>query len=158
MNVEIRAKRILTPLDSYEAVDAGNSSLRAFGSLRGAKPLGIYRNNGASGEEAILISDVGLFLARHDGAIFVDYTAIESVEVAEQGAALTASSKSEADGVLLNGKSANPVLVPVRNGNGRYRDAFEFSRFVSRAAEDSKIVSKEFGQPEADAILARRAS
>ncbi len=41
--------------------------------MRGAKLLGIYRNNPDTAEEAIVVSDVGLFLALRDRAIFVDF-------------------------------------------------------------------------------------
>jgi len=165
MSAEIRAKRILARLDSYQAVDEDDSclpsSLRAFGSLRHAKLVGIYWNNRTSTEEAILVGDVGLFLVLHDEAIFVDYKAIQSVDVSAHGAILTAeaaSSKTEADGVLLNARSANPVFVPVRNGHGRYRDAFEFSRFVSRVAEDSKMAAGDLVEANADIRLVQRAS
>jgi hypothetical protein len=162
MKVEIRAKRILTPLDSYEAIDETScspSSLWEQMESRGAKPLGIYKNHRATAEEAILVSDVGLFLVLSDGVAFVDYRAVQRVDVTAKGTILsaeTASSKSEADGVLLNGESASPIFVPVRNGDRKYRDTFEFSRFVSRAAEDAKTAWKPSCQSQEESKLARQ--
>ncbi len=150
MSVESRAKRILTPLDSYEAIDEAGSStpLQSFGPLYGSKPLGIYRNNDMADEEAILVTDIGLFFVLRSRAIFVEYKAIESVDITAHGAVLNASSKTQADGVQLNVSSAKPVSIPVRNGRGKYRDVFEFSRFVSRAVADSAMASRDLPQAE----------
>jgi hypothetical protein len=146
MNVQIRAKRILSRLASYRSIDDVGSecqSLREQALLKGAYPIGIYMNSQGDRQEAILISDLGIFVSSGSDILFVEYKRVERVDVVAGNTLVEEDSgeKSEADGLLISMLDTSPKLVPVRNGNGKYRDVFEFSRFMNRAVNDAMTKS-----------------
>ena len=144
MNVQSRAKRILAPLGSYTSIDNIDEPLLAFRDtalLNGAVPVGVYFNTSREWADAILVSDIGIFLSREQEVLFIQYDSIKCIDVAKDGNLLASDqpdSKFSANGLLLTLGAAEPVFLPVRNGRGQYRDAFEFSRFLSRVVENLK--------------------
>ncbi len=46
------------------------------------------------------------------------------------------NSKLEASDVIITMKSGEKITLHVCGGNGKFRDVFEFGRFVSRVIED----------------------
>ena len=154
MNVQSRAKRILTPLSSYQPIEEVGSllfPLRDFAVLRGATPLGVYSNTPGESQEALLVSDIGVFLNCGEEVRFVEYKTINKVDIAADGRIVGADAtalKIDADGLLVTAEHSAPVFLPVRNGHGKYRDVFEFSRFMNRAAEDSRSEVKGVHRPQ----------
>jgi len=142
MNVQIRAKRILSRLGSYHPIEAVGSDflyLREQAFRQGAIPIGVYINTQGSGD-TILLSDLGLISDLEGTKAFIAYRDIERVDVVAGKTRVEAATdeKSDADGLLLTLLNSTSIVIPVRDGNQQYRDVFEFGRFISRAVEDVK--------------------
>jgi len=94
------------------------------------KLIGVYRNPGSS-DTNIAVTELGLRAKEADGWSFIRFDDIEE-------ATAHPPDKHEADSILLLLRSGEEVAVPVKGKNGRFRDVFEFLRFLDRVKEDRK--------------------
>jgi hypothetical protein len=146
MNVQSRAARILKRLASYRPIEDVRDEfqfLREQALLHRATPIGIYENNaGIASRETLLICDLGILVDGSTGIKFVAYEDVDRVTIVAGDTLLGTytSKKTEADGLLISTVNADNQLIPVRNGKGKYRDVFEFSRFMTRAVADIKRI------------------
>jgi hypothetical protein len=146
MNVQSRARRILSRLASYRSIENADPQdesrwLSDQALVRGATPIGVYVNNArGQRQETLLITDLGVLVRSESDEWFIEYKNVERVDIVADNALLKAGTveKTEADGLLISMVTTGSKLIPVRNGNGRFRDVFEFARFMMRAIEDAK--------------------
>ena len=145
MNANVRAKRILSRLASYHSIEdvgGGFGRLREQAIRLGAKPIGVYVNTQTEGSETLLVTDLGVLLENKLDVAFIAYKNVGRVDIVASNTLLEedSSKKSEADGLLISTlDTGSSQLIPIRNGNGKYRDVFEFARFMLRTAEDAKM-------------------
>jgi len=125
----VLAHRILKPLSSYYAFDEGSngalSHLERLPLQQGEVPLGIYKNTPENFRDAILVTDLGLHRQQGDGWLFVGYEQIDFID--------PPGDKLTADGLSVHLLTHDILWLPVRGGHDRFRDVFEFLRFLERA-------------------------
>jgi hypothetical protein len=132
MNVASRARRILKHLNSYREVSESSlnlpSGLREVPLREGETILGIYANSLSMLEESIVVTNLGLHVYRHTQWESIDYSQIRSIE--------TPPDKYETTQLMIQLQSDRVTNIPIRGGEGRFRDAFEFLRFLDRVTHD----------------------
>ena len=132
MKVKTRVKRILEPLVNFRTIEDG--SLPVFPSLpvpafkEGEDCYGVYENPSAEADEPVVVTNLGLHLRREQKWEFIDYRQIKEVDII--------SPKETVDELLVRLTNQESVLLPIRGGKGRFRDAFEFMRFINRVKSD----------------------
>lgn len=134
MTVRSRAHRALKSLNHYEDLsEKGPPSEIALDEINlneNEKLIGIYRNLGSS-DTNIVVTELGLHTKQADEWSFIRFNDIEE-------ATAHPPDKHEADSILLLLRSGAEVAVPVTGKNGRFRDVFEFLRFLDRVRKDQK--------------------
>jgi hypothetical protein len=94
----------------------------------GENLIGIYRNSLEDLKDSIAVTDLGIHIYRSSCWEYVGYTQMESIAIPEE--------KQEADFLLVSLTNGRATNVPIRGGQGRFRDAFEFLRFLDRVIQD----------------------
>lgn len=128
MTPKARAHRILKAMSNYRDFELSGYPhyLRPSSSY-----IGVYENIPNSDEDAILIKNEGVEILGSNSQS-IPFSKITSL-------ALPMAEKTEIDKVLVRIKSVDDELfVPVRGGRGRFRDVFEFLRFLSRCQKDAQ--------------------
>src|SRR5437868_5943809 len=132
MNVKSRVVRILKPLRRYrdQSPDSLMTSIAAtrVGLQEGEICLGVYENNPGCLEDSIIVTNLGLHIYRSGESLFIDYGQIESIEAP--------SVKETADRLKIRLSNGAMKDLPIQGGQGRFRDAFEFLRFLDRVKDD----------------------
>lgn len=126
MDVSVRANRILRPMKSYRDVsniDSAQLSLINFGP--GEVCIGMYEN---SLGDCVFITNKGLHILVSDSKRFISYADIVGIQ--------PPFDKKEDTSIFLILANGEKALVEIRNGSGRFKDVFEFSRFLDRVIED----------------------
>lgn len=91
--------------------------------------LGVYTDPG-SPHEPVIVTDLGLHFPVEQGWDFVRYRAIASVAIPDD--------KAAAEHLTVRMKDGTIKKVPVRGGDGKFRDAFIFMHFLDRTARLSR--------------------
>lgn len=134
MTVRSRAHRTLKSLNHYEDFSEKEPSskipLDEINLDENEEIIGVYRNPGSS-DTNIAVTELGLRAKQANGWSFIRFDDIEE-------ATAHPPDKHEADSILLLLRSGEEVAVPVTGKNGRFRDVFEFLRFLDRVKEDRK--------------------
>jgi hypothetical protein len=89
--------------------------------------IGIYNNSVGESTDIILVTDLGIHTFSQQAWSSFDYDQI--VEI-------TTPSDKAAEGLGIRLKSENIFWLPVRGGEGRFRDTFAFLRFLDRVVDD----------------------
>ena len=132
--VKIRAGRILSRLSHYRRYDAGEAPAALVQLLSKAEGqcLGYYSNDSNRAEDLVAVTEVGLCWQGRGEPAFVRYTDIEAAKVH-----LTkADDLVSADGLSFVLSSGGNAFVTILGGTDKFKDAFEFLRFVDRVRED----------------------
>jgi hypothetical protein len=90
--------------------------------------LGVYQNPEEYGGEWVLVTTRRLVVGRSNAEREIGFVDVESVE--------GPTDKSARDGVRVRTREGSIIFLPIRGGEGRFRDAFEFMRFVMRAKNE----------------------
>jgi hypothetical protein len=131
--VKSRSYRTLRPLQGFRQLDTLPEKLKkqlesvAFD--RDERPIGVYENHPGKLEELIVITTHALWVHRAPAWIPYTFRNIEAVTVPFE------TDKRDADSVLLTLSDGGQITLPVKGGNDRFRDAWEFSRFLSRVVD-----------------------
>lgn len=134
------ATRILSRLNGYSRIDASGlpNSMNEIGLLIDKEKLiGIYHNRGNAQDDMIFVAEAGLAFKEDTQWIYVAYAQIDKVD-----AGLSDSSsfnKSSLNGLLLQTKAGKKIWLPIDGGNEKFRDAFEFMRFLDRVIKNSSL-------------------
>jgi hypothetical protein len=122
----------LKALLNFRPIKAGSlavsPSLPAFGLKEGEDCYGVYESLPAEADEAVVVTNLGLHIRRERKWEFIDYRQIKEVDIV--------SPKETVDELLVRLTTHESVLLPIRGGKGRFRDAFEFMRFIDRVTSD----------------------
>jgi hypothetical protein len=136
MSPLVRAKRILNPMERFKADFKNN--LPSYVSVIPADDrrnmVGIYENTEASVAECVVITVSGLLIEK--GGVWERH-AFSEVKAAhappkEQG-------NEESLGVTIEKTDSTSIFIPIRGRQGRFQDAFEFTRFLIRVSDDAKM-------------------
>ena len=137
MKVASRAARILNRLAKYRDITAGESDASHIPTWIHAIPIredeicyGTYENTPGTPDETIAVTNLGLHICEGRRWRQIDYVEIRSVSIP--------SEKHVASELLLELQSGETYLISVAGGNEKFRDAFEFSLFLSRVIQDIK--------------------
>lgn len=134
MNVKARirfkAKKMLGPMLSYSSFDSSAlpDNLASFLSTN-EKAIGVYKNSDSS---YILITIKGMHIIDGLDDQFVAFRDIRE-------ATIPCKIKTEANILELKLRNGVTRFLPVRNGKGRFRDIYEFYRFVRHGIELTAI-------------------
>jgi hypothetical protein len=135
IQVEERARRILSYLPNFHKLenDQEEKSYYPLTLKQNEYLIGIYENNASEIIGNTIITNEGLHVFFTEKATFVAYKNITSIE--------TPSNK--ADEVLLHLRliDGTTISVPIRGShkNGKFKDIFEFLRFLDRVIEDKAL-------------------
>lgn len=125
-----RSIRILKPLSRYKQVH-GSNIIDPYTHLGVLHPdeviIGVYDNSEEGSADVTLVTDQGIHVFMNQAWSYFDYGNI--VDVA------TPTDKA-AEGLNIRLKSGDTFWLPVRGTKGRFRDTFEFLRFLDRVVED----------------------
>jgi len=94
----------------------------------GGDCYGVYENLPAEANEAVVETNLGLYVRREQKWEFIDYRQIKEVDIV--------APKETVGELLVRLTNQESVLLPIRGGKGRFRDAFEFMRFIDRVTSD----------------------
>ena len=134
MKTEFRARKILGQMTCYRDVNMGAMLPPWLAGIElppGNRLLGVYENTPGSTNDYVAVSDHGLLVVTPEGErVFVAYHDILRAPYNNE-------KKETIDGLILETRQGTRVPLPVKNGERRFRDVFEFSRFVDRAAAQS---------------------
>lgn len=125
MNVEIRAKRVLSVLPNYqpapEVAVAGPAVSETCGRL-----LGRYRNTDTD-VDALWFYETAVIWSASAGTIEIPFKEIDHV---------TLPAEKESEGLMLKMRDGRNISLPVRGKSGRFFDSMEMLRFFDRVLAD----------------------
>jgi hypothetical protein len=102
--------------------------VRSGEALRDA--IGIYKNPDKVEPEAILVAEAGLILIRPGSVQRIEFADIESIQ--------SPSAEDESPDISVRLRSGIVVRLRVAGKDGRFRDVFNFVRFLDRVLEDRR--------------------
>ncbi len=92
-----------------------------------AELIGIYENKKGGAEDAVVIGSDGLLVLGKESSEVLYGNIADTTIGGEPG-----FEKLEADRIVVTLKDGQVVEVPVRGGEGRFRDVYEFTTFLRR--------------------------
>lgn len=127
MDNMFRAKKILGPMDSFEILDNLPEALfrKITPNIMGAL-VGVYRNSPQFIEDCVVVFENGLQVIGKESTALIYYREVTNIE--------SPKDKVSYNSLKVTLKSGEKFIIPVRNGNGKYRDSFEFLRFIDRVS------------------------
>lgn len=133
ISVRSRAHRTLRALGCFSYIE--KASPAQINLLTGGEELiGIYRNPPAPESDEVYVTDRRLIVQKPAGGESVPYSQIARIETPQE--------KYAAEYLRVHLASGTAVHIPVRGGNGRFRDVWEFLRFLQRVSADAQSATK----------------
>ncbi len=132
MDTSIRAKRILTQLGNYQAIDLAQDRPSSLSDVNLGTPIGRYRNSDVQ-NDVIWIFENGLAWFERD-----QVTSLRFDELAE----VMLPDGKESERLQLKTKDGKPFQLPVRGHRGRFLDSLEMLRFLDRVMQDMQKASR----------------
>lgn len=128
-----RIHRILLPMANFQSISNVDSPIHGdLQALRqGETLLGIYSNTPKKLEESVWITTRGLYIFRGDQRDVVDYSDMMDVRVPD----MPNDQKLLVDTLLVSTHTVE-VTVPIKGGEGRFKDVWQFLRFLLRVRDD----------------------
>jgi hypothetical protein len=135
VSVASRAKRILSPITSFRA-NSGDSLLPTYVQTKLCKDetlVGVYFNHSSSSVESVAVTEKGICFEDKGNWVKVDYSEINSIVLPSP----VGLERSDAlIGILKN--DGIKISIPIRGGQDRFFDLYEFGRFLMRVSDDFK--------------------
>ena len=139
--IKSRAHRILHRLDGYHPVSEISSiPVSAWNEIPRAvdeELIGYYINLGEEYKEVIVVTTRSLYILANDKWHPIAYTDIQSVEPQ------AVEEKHNVNSLQLYIKTGGVVVIPVTGGRGRFRDVWQFLRFLSRVVKAVQSISED---------------
>lgn len=128
MNIKARARKILNPMGNYHSLEGQPVPDYLPNDLlaHNEECIGVYENSEGN---YVLITDFGLSVISgtvHASAPFKD---IEEVIIPNKD-------KLNVEQVQLRMIGNKSILVPIKHGNGKFKDVYEFIRFIDRVLDE----------------------
>ena len=125
----VRAYRILKKMKRFEWFEVASAVRPADLPLeRGESALGAYVNTPGSLTDTVIVTDRALLVCRGSTWGRTAYSRMATADVE--------GPRDDAHGLVIRLKDGAAISIPVRRGRGRFRDAWEFLRFVDRVIGD----------------------
>jgi hypothetical protein len=131
-SVRSRAHRILAKLETFQVLDRHESSDLVPGWLPGEEAIGRYRNHTGTPDDDLLVTTMGVRTRSGGTWPLVPFSSIEHVALPHS------EDKEVVDSLRLRLRDGRRVELPVRGGSGKFRDAWEFLRFLNRVMTDMR--------------------
>lgn len=132
MKPKIRAERILKELSNYTSLIDPPAAVPSWVSRialrQGEKYVGLYENEKGGPIDSIVITNRGLYILTNGGCILLDFENIKRIKAPDE--------KRNYSVIVVETYGGEIVEIPVRGGSGKFRDSFEFLRFLMRSVED----------------------
>lgn len=137
MNVLVRVKRILAHLKNFKLTCEGEH-LHYHSSVcvgDGETLLGVYENVSGSITHALAVSDQSLYTEQNGSWTAINFAQIEAIRPPDKD-----SVSQKEIGILVQHDGGKKLLIPVWGGDvsGKFRDVYEFTRFLMRTSNDAK--------------------
>jgi len=129
MNVKSKVRKILGPLEGFSLLESLPAELSRKW-LLDDDVLGVYRNSFSDFNSAIIISEQGMVVVKGSTVHRFSYDDVNHVEYPK--------TKEKPEDIIVHLVEGDVVYLPVRLGQGRFKDAFEFSRFLMRVLDLQK--------------------
>lgn len=127
MNTAARAYRILKQLTAFTEAKSWHGDLaRIPAPLRFGELVGTYLNPGPDGTRLDVFVE-GVTWFDQDQQRYVRFDEIEHVDLPDG---------KDSDALRIAVVSGERMLMPVRGGEGRFRDSLSMLRFLKRVVED----------------------
>ena len=128
ITVRSRAHRTLRKLSNFSMDGANLDPIVGQFALRPEEELiGAYQNPQPT-LRWVVVTSLGLHSIEAGGSRYVPFNSIAQVD---------ASDKADVAGdLVLSLASGERIVIPIRGGDGRFKDVFEFKRFLARVLED----------------------
>ena len=131
--IESRLHRILRPLRMFKVLGEWSQLQQLVETPspldENERLLGIYENHRDSVDQAVVFTDVGMYLREEGGWFGLRYDDVVKAGFGNSG-------KVETSEITLLLRSGLRKSVPIRGGTGRFRDGCQVLRFLDRSAED----------------------
>jgi len=127
MDIGFRAKKILGNMDSFVSKEEIGDKLTLPMLPAASELIGVYVNDAAR-NDIVIITREWVGAVRGMTLQVMRYADIEK---------LSAPAKSAPDGISVQMKDGRSDYLRIANGNGQFRDVYEFTRFMMRAVEQS---------------------
>jgi hypothetical protein len=132
ISAQSRAHRTLRRMKNFVALSAqdGTEWLGSLPALVGDEHLiGAYQNQIGTAAGAVVITTTRLLVEQHGSWSTINYSDIGDIVLPDE--------KNSANRLLVREMSGKQTEVPVSGGQGRFRDVFEFGRFLQRVRSDA---------------------
>lgn len=136
VTVQSRLRRTLAKLSRFEVMEPSMRGVTIASCpplLPDEEVLGVYHNQGSTSHEDVYVTSLGLRMASATGwrtILFADITEVVLPHVED---------KDIVDTLHIRLRGGSMVSVLVRGGTKRFRDAWEFFRFLQRVVSDLSI-------------------
>ena len=129
MKPKFRIEKILGDMASYRSFGDTPPPLEFFNRVTDDEQLvGVYTNNE---QYRIYLSTQRLFLTQADQVVIVPYAEILDTRLPQ-------ADKEEIEHIEVTVRDRGRILVHVLNGEGRFRDVFEFARLIKRLTSPAR--------------------
>ncbi len=123
-----RAKRTLSSVLQFNLQAKIDENLYGLRIPSNENLVGVYKNDPENSDATIAITDLGLHIFINGEWHFIDFAHVADVRAPENK-----DSVAGLDILLISG---DVFFLPVRGGNGKFKDAFPFLRFLHRVIKD----------------------
>ena len=117
-------------MKSYQDVSVLNSTQLSLVKLGpGEVCIGVYENSAGDLSDCIFITNKGLHLLANKIEKFISYTDIVDIK--------SPLNKTNDTNICLTLKDGETSEIEIKNGSGRFKDVFEFLRFLDRVVNQT---------------------
>jgi hypothetical protein len=92
--------------------------------------IGLYDNLLGGNESEIVVTNLGLYINNSGEADFIEYRSIKEVEIPKD------MEKTKLDYFIVRLSDGQSKKIPITGGHDRFKDVYEFIRFVERVKDD----------------------
>lgn len=132
MNVKSRLHRTIKNFENYHELNDENSKLllENLDLLEDEVCYGVYENTPEKKEERIAITNKGLCIWRKNEWVRIYYLDIKEIRMEEN--------KQTIDSLTLILLNDVTFQLPIKGHKGKFKDIFNFTRFLDRVISDLK--------------------
>jgi|WetSurMetagenome_2_1015567.scaffolds.fasta_scaffold602144_2 hypothetical protein len=94
--------------------------------------IGFYENNSLKMDENIIVTNLGLHIFYPNEKEFISYQSIIEVEIPRD------MEKTKLDHLIVHLNKGQVKTILISGGHDRFRDVYEFVRFIDRVKDDVK--------------------
>ncbi len=131
-----KAHRILNHLSNFhkfeEATSQASSKLKEINLQEEETIIGFYENNPVEKESNVIVTNLGLHIFYPNEKEFISYRTIIKVEIPQD------MKKTRLDHFIVHLNNGDAKTILISGGHDRFRDVYEFVRFIDRVKDDVK--------------------